>query len=145
MFVAQYYGKRDFRGVRTSAGLVLTYVLWVSMVFWGTTFFAPRILMGLFTNDTTLIYYGEKYLRMIGLSYVFSGALQVLQGVLKNCGYVGKCTIVSVVVVCLNIGLNENCRCGAGYCPCKWNWAGYYGMYASQKKEALDLTGRYKM
>lgn len=106
MFVAQYYGKKDFRGVRTSAGLVLIYVLWVSMVFWGVTFFAPRILMGLFTNDTTLIYYGEKYLRLIGLSYVFSGALQVLQGVLKNCGFVGKCTIVSVVVVCLNIGLN---------------------------------------
>lgn len=43
---------------------------------------------------------------MIGLSYVFSGMLQVLQGILKNCGYVGKCTIVSVAVVVSNIILN---------------------------------------
>ena len=106
MFVAQYYGKKDFGGVRISAGLVLTYVLWVSMVFWGITFFAPRTLIQLFTNDITLICYGEKYLRLIGLSYVFSGVLQVLQGILKNCGHVGKCTFVSVVVVCLNVVLN---------------------------------------
>ena len=106
MFVAQYYGKKDFRGVRTSAGVVLAYVLLVSMAFWVVTFLAPKILMGLFTNDTTLIYYGEKYLRLIGLSYVFSGVLQVLQGILKNCGHVGKCTFVSVVVVCFNIALN---------------------------------------
>lgn len=37
---------------------------------------------------------------------MFSGILQVLQGILKNCGHVGKCTMVSVVVVCLNIVLN---------------------------------------
>ena len=106
MFVAQYYGKKDFDGVRTSAGLVLAYILCVSMAFWGVTFFAPKVLMKLFTNDAALIYYGEKYLRLIGLSYVLSGVLQVLQGILKNCGYVGKCTLVSVVVVCLNIALN---------------------------------------
>lgn len=103
MFVAQYYGKKDFNGVRISAGLVLNYVLWVSMAFWCITFFAPETLMQLFTNDITLISYGEKYLRLIGLSYVFSG---VLQGILKNCGHVGKCTFVSVVVVCLNVVLN---------------------------------------
>ena len=40
------------------------------------------------------------------MSYVFSGVLQVLQGVLKNCGYVGQCTAVSTAVVCFNIVLN---------------------------------------
>ena len=82
MFVAQYYGKKDFGGVRTSAGLVLKYVLLVSSLFMVTTLFAPQSLMRLFTNDTILIDYGMKYLKLIGLSYVFSGALQVLQGIL---------------------------------------------------------------
>ncbi len=45
-------------------------------------------------------------MKLIGLSYVFSGVLQVLQGILKNCGYVGKCTLVSTVVVFINIVLN---------------------------------------
>lgn len=70
------------------------------------TLLAPGFLMRLFTKDATLIAYGMKYLKLIGLSYVFSGALQVLQGILKNCGHVGKCTMVSIVVVCANIVLN---------------------------------------
>ena len=106
MFVAQYYGKKDFEGVRSSAGLVLKYILLVSVFFLMITLFVPQILMRLFTNDSTLIEYGIKYLKIIGLSYVFSGILQVLQGVLKNCGYVGKCTIISIIVVCSNIVMN---------------------------------------
>ena len=106
MFVAQYYGKKDFEGLRAFSGLVLKYVSVVSVLFLITTLFAPKILMRLFTNDIELIEYGIKYLKLIGLSYVFSGILQVLQGILKNCGYVGKCTAVSIVVVCSNIVLN---------------------------------------
>ena len=106
MFVAQYYGKRDFDGLRTSAGLVLRYVFIISILFLFATFFIPETLMRLFTNDTILIDYGIKYLKVIGLSYIFSGVLQVLQGILKNCGYAGRCTIISAVVVCVNIILN---------------------------------------
>lgn len=106
MFVAQYYGKRDFDGLRTSAGLVLRYVFIISILFLLAAFFIPETLMRLFTNDTILIDYGIKYLKVIGLSYIFSGVLQVLQGILKNCGYAGRCTIISAVVVCVNIILN---------------------------------------
>ena len=68
MFVAQYYGKRDFDGLRTSAGLVLRYVFIISILFLLATFFIPETLMRLFTNDTILIDYGIKYLKVIGLS-----------------------------------------------------------------------------
>ena len=78
MFVAQYYGKRDFDGLRTSAGLVLRYVFIISILFLLAAFFIPETLMRLFTNDTILIDYGIKYLKVIGLSYIFSGVLQVL-------------------------------------------------------------------
>ena len=78
----------------------------VSVIFFIATLFVPETLMRLFTNDIILIDYGVKYLKLIGLSYVFSGTLQVLQGILKNCGYVGECTMISTIVVCLNIVLN---------------------------------------
>ena len=106
MFVAQYYGKRDFDGVRASAGLVLKYVLLISCLFLLATVLVPERLMQLFTNDRILIACGSKYLKLIGISYVLSGSLQVLQSILKNCGHVGKCTMVSIVVVCTNIILN---------------------------------------
>ncbi len=156
MFVAQYYGKKDFEGLRSSAGLVLKYVLAVSCFFLIATLFAPGFLMRLFTKDATLIAYGMKYLKLIGLSYVFSGGLQVLQGILKNCGHVGKCTMVSIVVVCANIVLNAVFIygyfgfprmeiAGAGYCPCKWNRAGYYDISAASSKGIQDRDSGYKM
>ena len=43
MFVAQYYGKRDFDGLRTSAGLVLRYVFIISILFLLAAFFIPEI------------------------------------------------------------------------------------------------------
>lgn len=106
MFVAQYYGKGDYSGVRRSAGMVLRYVLAFSVLFLMATLLVPSLLMRLFTSDAALIAYGIRYLKLIGLSYVFSGILQVLQGILKNCGHVGQCTMISVAVVCLNIVLN---------------------------------------
>ena len=150
MFVAQYYGKRDFDGLRTSAGLVLRYVFIISILFLLAAFFIPETLMRLFTNDTILIDYGIKYLKVIGLSYIFSGVLQVLQGILKNCGYAGRCTIISAVVVCVNIiqihgpSKNGDCRCGTGYCHCKWTWSGYYDLYFAPEKGILDWSKRHK-
>ena len=92
--------------MRKSAGLVLKYVATASILFLVASFFAPELLMRLFTKDIALITYGIKYLKFIGWSYVFSGFLQVLQGILKNCGYVGECTLISLIVVILNILLN---------------------------------------
>ncbi len=158
MFVAQYYGKRDFDGLRTSAGLVLRYVFIISILFSACNILIPETLMRLFTNDTILIDYGIKYLKVIGLSYIFSGVLQVLQGILKNCGYAGRCTIISAVVVCVNIILNviliygymgfprmEIAGAAAfGYCHCKWTWSGYYDLYFAPEKGILDWSKRHK-
>ena len=48
-------GKKDFDGLRTSAGLVLKYVVAVSGFFFIATLFVPETLMRLFTNDIILI------------------------------------------------------------------------------------------
>lgn len=106
MFIAQYYGKLDYKGVRNSAGYVLKFVMLNCVFFFLITLFAPQFLMRLFTNDTVLITYGCRYLRIVGLSYIFSGMTQVIQGILKNCGHVGKCTMISTVIVIVNIILN---------------------------------------
>lgn len=106
MFVAQYYGKRDFQGVRTSTGLVMRYVMITAFCFMLATLIMPGQLMRLFTGDKVLIAYGSRYLRYVGVSYVFSGILQVLQGIMKNCGHVGRSTLLSVMVVGINVVLN---------------------------------------
>lgn len=106
MFIAQYYGKGDYVGLKKYFSLIIKYTSIVSLIFLVVTLFFSRQLMYIFTSDVTLIELGIKYLKIIGFSYVLSGILQVLQGVLKNCGYVGKCTMISIIVVCINIILN---------------------------------------
>ncbi len=106
MFIAQYYGKGDYVGLKKYFSLIIKYTSNVSFLFLIAVFFFSRQLMYIFTSDVVLIELGIKYLKIIGFSYVLSGILQVLQGILKNCGYIGKCTMISVIVVCTNILLN---------------------------------------
>lgn len=106
MFIAQYYGKKDYLGVKKIVELVSLYVISVALIFLIATLAMPQLLMKIFTNDQVLIEYGIRYLKIVGISYVFSGMLQVLQGLLKNCGYAIRSTLISLVVVILNIFLN---------------------------------------
>ncbi len=106
MFVAQFYGKEDYDGLKKTVGIVLKYVTIISIVFLVTTLLIPQYLMRIFTSDEILINLGIKYLRIIGISYILSGISQVLQGILKNVGQVNECTLINVIVVFLNITLN---------------------------------------
>ena len=62
--------------------------------------------MRILTNEETLIVLGSEYLRVIGISYVFSGIAQIFLAIMKNCGAVNMSTLINGVMVILNIALN---------------------------------------
>ena len=62
--------------------------------------------MRILTNEETLIVLGSEYLRVIGISYVFSGIAQTVLAIMKNCGAVNMSTLINGVMVILNIALN---------------------------------------
>ena len=102
MFVAQYYGKGDYTGISQVFSLVTKICGCIAVVFLAGTLFFPEQLMRILTNEETLIVLGSEYLRVIGISYVFSGIAQIL----KNCGAVNMSTLINGVMVILNIALN---------------------------------------
>ena len=104
MFVAQYYGKGDYTGISQVFSLV-TKICGCIAVLTGTLFF-PGQLMRILTNEETLIVLGSEYLRVIGISYVFSGIAQTFLAIMKNCGAVNMSTLINGVMVILNIALN---------------------------------------
>lgn len=71
----------------------------------GTQFFSERIMRFL-TNDRELISIGSNYLKIAGASYFFSAIAQVYLTVMKNCDAVNLSTVISSVMVLLNIFLN---------------------------------------
>ena len=106
MFVAQYYGKGDYTGISQVFSLVTKSCGCIAVVFLAGTLFFPEQLMRILTNEETLIVLGSEYLRVIGISYVFSGIAQTFLAIMKNCGAVNMSTLINGVMVILNIALN---------------------------------------
>ena len=106
MFVAQYYGKGDYTGISQVFSLVTKICGCIAVVFLAGTLFFPEQLMRILTNEETLIVLGSEYLRVIGISYVFSGIAQIFLAIMKNCGAVNMSTLINGVIVILNIALN---------------------------------------
>ena len=95
MFVAQYYGKGDYTGISQVFSLVTKICGCIAVVFLvGTLFFPEQLVLG------------SEYLRVIGISYVFSGIAQIFLAIMKNCGAVNMSTLINGVMVILNIALN---------------------------------------
>ena len=106
MFVAQYYGKGDYTGISQVFSLVTKICGCIAVVFLAGTLFFPEQLMRILPNEETLIVLGSEYLRVIGISYVFSGIAQIFLAIMKNCGAVNMSTLINGVMVILNIALN---------------------------------------
>ena len=106
MFVAQYYGKGGYTGISQVFSLVTKICGCIAVVFLAGTLFFPEQLMRILTNEETLIVLGSEYLRVIGISYVFSGIAQTFLAIMKNCGAVNMSTLINGVMVILNIALN---------------------------------------
>lgn len=106
MFVAQYYGKGDYKGISQVFSLVTKICGCIAVVFLAGSLFFPEQLMRILTNEETLIVLGSEYLRVIGISYVFSGIAQTFLAIMKNCGAVNMSTLINGLMVILNIALN---------------------------------------
>ena len=106
VFVAQYYGKGDYTGISQVFSLVTKICGCIAVIFLSGTLFFPEQLMRILTNEETLIVLGSEYLRVIGISYVFSGIAQTFLAIMKNCGAVNMSTLINGVMVILNIALN---------------------------------------
>lgn len=106
MFVAQYYGKGDYTGISQVFSLVTKICGCIAVIFLAGTLFFPEQLMRILTNEETLVVLGSEYLRVIGISYVFSGIAQTFLAIMKNCGAVNMSTLINGVMVILNIALN---------------------------------------
>lgn len=106
LLCAQYYGKKDFRAIQAVQGIALRFSMAISAVFALAAFTVPQALMRLFTNDAELISIGAGYLRIMGITYLCWGIIEVYMSVLRSIGRVTICLALNVMTFFLNIALN---------------------------------------
>ena len=106
LLCAQYYGKKDFRAIQAVEGIALRFSMAASALFAVVAFFAPRLLMQVFTKDEQLIAIGADYLRVMGITYLCWGIIEIYAAVLRSIGRVTVCLVMNIITFFLNIALN---------------------------------------
>jgi putative MATE family efflux protein len=103
---AQYWGKGDRDAVDDVLGFSTDLAFLVSGIFFAFAFFAPSLLMRIFTDDAGLIAKGSVYLRIVSWSYLLQSVSQIYLCIMKNSSRAMRSTVFSFVSMAMNIFLN---------------------------------------
>ena len=106
MLSAQYWGKGDIQPIRVIQGIALRFSLLITLCFSAFAFFAPQLMMRLFTNDAELIAIGAGYLRVMSVTYLCWGVVEIYLAILRSIGRVTVSMVLNVMAFSLNIFLN---------------------------------------
>ena len=69
IFISQFWGQEDFKGIRKTFGIMLIVCVFVSLAFTVAGIFKPEFLIGLYTRDSVVIQKASEYLRIVARSY----------------------------------------------------------------------------
>lgn len=106
MLCAQYYGKGDMRAIKVVEGIALRFSLIISVGVAACALLIPEAMMKIFTDDVELITLGASYLRILSISYLCWGIIEIYFSVLRSVERVAICTVLNTVAFTLNILLN---------------------------------------
>ena len=101
IFTAQFWGKGDTEQIHHVLGICLTIAVSVAALFSFAAIALPEKLMGFYTEDPAVIKLGSEYLRIVGLSYVFTAITISYISVLRSITQV----TLTVVAAVLALGL----------------------------------------
>ena len=106
VFLAQYWGVRDVRGIQRTFGLLLVGALAPALLFTGVGLLAPGFVMRLFTKDPVVIEQGCSYLTAACFSYVALALSQAASTLLRSTEEVRLPVAASLCSVLTNALLN---------------------------------------
>ncbi|HEX9385353.1 MAG TPA: MATE family efflux transporter [Anaerolineales bacterium] len=101
IFTAQFWGKGDIEEIRHVLGICLTIAVLVAALVSLAAIVVPEKLMGFYTEDAAVIKLGSDYLRIVGLSYVFTAITISYGSVLRSITQVTLTVIVAVLALAL--------------------------------------------
>lgn len=70
VFIAQFWGKKDIKGIQKTLGLMIFLDVFFSLIFTIFCLIIPEKIISLYSNDMEVISLGADYLRIVCLSYV---------------------------------------------------------------------------
>ncbi len=135
VFVAQYWGVRDLKGIRRVLGIALATALVLTLSFMTVALAFPGFVLGLFNKDPAVVETGCRYLTVVCFSYPAVTLTNVLATMLRNTERVRLPVYVSLVTTVANavvnyglifgkLGMPELGVAGAAVATCISSWLG---------------------
>ena len=106
VFASQFWGRGDTPGVRRALGLSLVSGGLGSLLFMAATTLTPDALLSIFTEDPAVRSDGVAYLRIVGLSYLFTAVSMGYTHALRSVGDTRLPMYATGISILLNIAGN---------------------------------------
>ncbi len=106
ILISQYWGKGDTASIHKILGIMYKMCIVLAIIFMSIAFFVPKLFISIFTTDADVIAQGEKFLRIIGCSYIFYALTSCTIVVLRSVKTVKISLCVYSVSLCVNVFLN---------------------------------------
>ncbi len=106
IFIAQYWGRKDYNGVRMTMAIGVLAAFVVSLFFMIITLLIPRQIMQVFTDDREVIGLGASFLKIIAFSYPLAAISNVFYSGLRSVKKAALPLWVSAVSIVVNTVLN---------------------------------------
>ena len=106
VIVAQYWGRKDMQRIRIVAGIAMRIVLSVGIVITFVSVMFPREILNILTPEQGVVEAAIPYLRIVGCSYLFFCASQILISMLRGVENARIGMYVSFASLVTNVLLN---------------------------------------
>jgi len=106
VLAAQYWGKKDVESIQKAATIMYRIIFAASIVFTVLAVFFTRGVISIFITDPEVIEEGVKYLRIVGLSYMFMGVSITTINLLRSVGAVKVALFASTCSLVVSASLN---------------------------------------
>jgi putative MATE family efflux protein len=117
IFTAQFWGKRDIRGIRKNTGLCLVCSLAAALVFTLGALCVPDRILGIYSRDQAVIAAGSVYLAAVAPAFIpFAVSLLIIQ-TLRSIEKVRLAMVSTLIALSVNVVLNYAFIFGFGPIP----------------------------
>lgn len=106
IFIAQYWGAGDRTSMHRIMGIALVTSLLGALLSALFSFFFPKMIMHIFTDDPVVVTKGVEYLKIVAISYLFTAVVMVFSTSLRVTGDAKTPLYISAFSMTVNVVLN---------------------------------------
>ena len=106
LFIAQYWGAKDGKGISRAYGMMITLMTVLGVVFSVCSMAFPEVILSIYTNNKEIQEVGVQYLRILGISYIGQMFVFAIGTFLRSTEKIKLPLITSLIAVFANTFLN---------------------------------------